>query len=79
MVMCVKEVSVTACPAAHMWLMNRQPVFSPEFGVRKFVARDGVGGKLLAFIFFDAVYDAGNLVGENEAAPGTVILQAVIC
>eukprot|EP00775_Hariotina_reticulata_P013086 gene13086-13213_t len=48
--------------AAHMWLLNRQPVFGPEFAVRKFVARDG-NGKLLAFIFFDAVFEAGRLVG----------------
>jgi len=37
--------------------------------VRKLVARDK-NGKMLAFIFFDAVYEAGTVVGEPKTVSG---------
>lgn len=47
-----------------VWFINRQPVLAPEPGVRKLIARDA-GGRLLGFIFFDAVYD-----GSTDAPVG---------
>ncbi|WIA18896.1 hypothetical protein OEZ85_003568 [Tetradesmus obliquus] len=49
--------------AGNFWFINRPPVFAPEPGVRKFTARDSSSGRLLGFIFFDAVFEAGQVVG----------------
>lgn len=48
--------------AGHVWFLNRSAVHRPERGVRKFIARDAAG-QLQAYMFFDAVYDAGCVVG----------------
>lgn len=37
-------------------------MFAPEAGVRKFVARDA-SGKIQGFIFFDGVFEDGQLTG----------------
>ncbi|WIA39195.1 hypothetical protein OEZ86_005320 [Tetradesmus obliquus] len=49
--------------AGNFWFINRPPVFAPEPGVRKFTARDSSSGQLLGFIFFDAVFEPGQVVG----------------
>ncbi|WIA39196.1 hypothetical protein OEZ86_005321 [Tetradesmus obliquus] len=49
--------------AGRVWFINRLPVFAPEPGVRKFTAREAGSGRLLGFIFFDAVFEASNVVG----------------
>jgi hypothetical protein len=57
-------------------------VFAPEPGVRKFTAREAGSGRLLGFIFFDAVYEAGNVTGyyanvtrmRPDAHPGVLNL-----
>ncbi|KAF6256766.1 hypothetical protein COO60DRAFT_1702160 [Scenedesmus sp. NREL 46B-D3] len=49
--------------AGRFWFINRLPVFAPEPGVRKFTAREAGSGRLLGFIFFDAVYEAGGVAG----------------
>eukprot|EP00775_Hariotina_reticulata_P001702 gene1702-2047_t len=67
--------------SARVWFLNRLPVFAPEPGVRKLVARDK-NGQMLAFIFFDAVYEAGKVVGyyanvtrmSPDAHPGVLNL-----
>lgn len=48
--------------AGQIWFINRLPVLQDEPGVRKFTARDNTGA-MLAYIFFDPVYEAGVLVG----------------
>lgn len=48
--------------ADDVWFINRPPVFAPEAGVRKFVARDA-SGKIQGFIFFDGVFEDGQLTG----------------
>jgi hypothetical protein len=70
------------CPAGRFWFINRLPVFAPEPGVRKFTAREAASGRLLGFIFFDAVHEAGNIVGyyanvtrmRPDAHPGVLNL-----
>lgn len=70
------------CPAVdRVWFVNRPPVFSPECGVRKFIARDCTG-QMLAYVFFDAVYDGGVVAGyyanvtrmRPDAHPGVLNL-----
>lgn len=76
------------CSACHpslaaddVWFINRPPVFTPEAGVRKFVARDS-SGQVQGFIFFDGVYENGQLTGyyanvtrmRPDAHPGTLNL-----
>jgi hypothetical protein len=64
-----------------VWFINRKPVFAPEPGVRKFVARDA-HGRLQGFIFFDACFEQGELAGyyanvtrlAPDAHPGTLNL-----
>jgi hypothetical protein len=56
-------------------------VFAPEAGVRKFVARNA-SGVMQGYIFFDGVYEGGQLVGYYanvtrllpDAHPGTLNL-----
>lgn len=48
--------------AGRIWFINRLPVFAPEPGVRKLIARSQ-DGRLQAYIFFDAVYEGGRVVG----------------
>lgn len=45
-----------------VWFLNRSPVFAPEPWVRKFTARSR-DGRLQAYIFFDAVYEGGSIIG----------------
>jgi hypothetical protein len=57
-------------------------VFAPEPGVRKFTAREAGSGRLLGFIFFDAVYESGRVAGyyanvtrmRPDAHPGVLNL-----
>ena len=42
--------------------MNRGPVFGDEESVRKLVVRDNTG-RMLAFVAWDPVYEAGEVVG----------------
>jgi hypothetical protein len=64
-----------------VWFINRRPVFAPEPGVRKLVARDAAG-VLRGYIFFDGVFEGGRLVGyyanvtrlAPDAHPGTLNL-----
>lgn len=68
--------------AARVWFLNRPPVFEPEAGVRKFIARDA-NDVMQAFIFCDAVYEAGEVVGyyanvtrmRPDAHPGVLNLM----
>jgi hypothetical protein len=64
-----------------VWFINRTPVFAPEPGVRKFIARNAAGA-LQGYIFFDGVFEGGWLVGYYanvtrmlpDAHPGTINL-----
>lgn len=64
-----------------MWFINRPPVFAPEPGVRKFVARDSTGA-IQGYIFFDGVFEGGQLTAYYanvtrmlpNAHPGTLNL-----
>lgn len=68
-------------PTDEVWFINRAPVFAPEPGVRKFVARDAAGA-VLGYIFFDGVFENGQLTGYYanvtrmlpDAHPGTLNL-----
>jgi hypothetical protein len=72
--------SLHAC-TGNFWFLNRQPIFAPEPGVRKFTARDAAG-RLLGYVFFDGVFERGDLVGYYanvtrmlpDAHPGTLNL-----
>lgn len=71
-----------ATSADDVWFINRRPVFAPEAGVRKFVARNAAG-ELQGFIFFDACFDQGQLTGwyanvtrmAPDAHPGALNLM----
>lgn len=68
--------------ADEVWFINRRPIFAPEPGVRKFIARNAAG-KLQGYIFFDGVFEDGELVGYYanvtrmlpDAHPGTLNLM----
>lgn len=68
-------------PAGSFWFINRPPILAPEPGVRKFTARDA-HNRLLGYIFFDGVFEGGQLVGYYanvtrlvpDAHPGTLNL-----
>ena len=78
---------MSACPfhchrADEVWFINRPPVFAPEAGVRKFIARNAAG-EIQGFIFFDGVFENGQLTGYYanvtrmlpDAHPGTLNLM----
>ena len=75
-------VSLSCAPADDVWFINRRPIFAPEAGVRKFIARNAAG-QLQGYIFFDGVFEGGRLVGYYanvtrllpDAHPGTLNLM----
>jgi hypothetical protein len=74
--------AAAAAAVGRVWFINRLPIYAPEPGVRKFTAREAASGRLLGFIFFDAVHEAGRVVGyyanvtrmRPDAHPGVLNL-----